>query len=76
MGVSCLTLNSAVMSVSRTSGMTGMKVSNPAPTTVTLVTEGWFVIPAGGAVRVVVARDPGPELWLRVACAMVLAVYP
>ena len=59
MGVSCLTLNSAVMSVSRTSGMTGMKVSNPAPTTVTLVT-------AGGAARGVVARVPGPVLLLRV----------
>ena len=40
MGVSNLNLNSAVMSVSRTSGMTGMKVSKPAPTTVTFVTVG------------------------------------
>ena len=38
MGVSVLNLKSAVMSVSRTSGMTGMKVSKPAPMTVTLVT--------------------------------------
>ena len=48
MGVSVLILKRAVMSVSRTSGMTGMKVSKPAPMTVTFVTGAGTGMGAGG----------------------------